>query len=70
MGPFIYYVSTFLGFLDPPPPLHKHVLVLKNAMKNLNDLTIAYTIARLASHPCAQWPSKQLLRRLEIKGRN
>ena len=20
-GPFIYYVITFLGFLDPPPPL-------------------------------------------------
>ena len=28
-GPFIYYVSTFLGFLDPPSPLYipKHVLV-------------------------------------------
>ena len=24
-GPFIYYVSTFLGFLDPPPPVCKHV---------------------------------------------
>ena len=25
-GPIVYYVSTFLGFLDPPPPLQ--VLVL------------------------------------------
>ena len=39
-------------------------------MKNLNDMTVAYSTARLAGHPCAQWPSKQLLRRLEIKGRN
>ena len=39
-------------------------------MKNLNDLTAAYSTARLASHPCAQWPSKQLLRRLKIKGRS
>ena len=23
LGPFIYYVSTFLGFLPPPLPLHK-----------------------------------------------
>ena len=39
-------------------------------MKNLNDLTVAYSTARLASYPCAQWPSKQLLRRLKIKGRS
>ena len=25
LGPFIYYVITFLGFLDPPPPLRNHV---------------------------------------------
>ena len=24
-GPFIYYIITFLGFLDPPPLLRKHV---------------------------------------------
>ena len=39
-------------------------------MKNLNDFTVAYSTARLAGHPCAQWPSKQLLRRLEIKDRS
>ena len=29
-GPFIYYVSTLLGFLDPPPPLRKHVFCTEN----------------------------------------
>ena len=29
-GPFIYYVITFLGFLDPPPPLRKHVFRTEN----------------------------------------
>ena len=28
-GPFIYYVTTFLGFLDPPPPYVSMFLVLK-----------------------------------------
>ena len=31
MGPFIYYVSTFLGFLDPPPP---HVSMFSVSIKN------------------------------------
>ena len=30
---FIYYVSTFLGFLDPPPPLRKHVFITENNQK-------------------------------------
>ena len=30
-GPFIYYVSTFLRLLDPPP-LRKHVLCITNIM--------------------------------------
>ena len=33
MGPFIYYVSTFLGFLNTPSPLHKHVFSAKNKQK-------------------------------------
>ena len=33
MGPFIYYVITFLGFLDPPPPLRQHVFSTKNKQK-------------------------------------
>ena len=32
-GPFIYYVITFLGFLDPPPPLRQHVFSTKNQQK-------------------------------------
>ena len=28
-GPFIYYVITFLGFLDPPPPYVSMFLVLR-----------------------------------------
>ena len=32
-GPFIYYVSTFFGFFDPPPPLRKHVFSTKNKQK-------------------------------------
>ena len=37
-GPFIYYVITFLEFLDPPPHLRKHVLVMK-IIKNWHFLT-------------------------------
>ena len=33
MGPFIYYVITFLGFLDPPPPLRNHVFSTENNQK-------------------------------------
>ena len=29
MGPFIYYVITFLGFLGPPPPYISMFLVLR-----------------------------------------
>ena len=29
-GPFIYYVITILGFLDPPPPLRNHVFSTEN----------------------------------------
>ena len=29
-GPFIHYVITFLGFLDPPPPLGNHVFSTDN----------------------------------------
>ena len=29
-GPVICYVITFLGFLDPPPPLRKHVFSTEN----------------------------------------
>ena len=32
-GPFIYYVITFLGFLDLPPPLRQHVFSTKNKQK-------------------------------------
>ena len=32
-GPFIYYVITFFGFLDPPPPLRQHVFSTKNKQK-------------------------------------
>ena len=32
-GTFIYYVITFLGFLDPPPPLCQHVFSTKNKQK-------------------------------------
>ena len=32
-GPFIYYVITFLGFFDPPPPLRQHVFTSKNKQK-------------------------------------
>ena len=29
----LYYVITFLGFLDPPPPLRQHVFSTKNKQK-------------------------------------
>ena len=32
-GPFIYYVITFLGFLDPPPPLRNHFFSTENNQK-------------------------------------
>ena len=32
-GPFIHYVITFWGFLDPPPPLRQHVFSTKNKQK-------------------------------------
>ena len=32
-GPFIYYVITFLGFLDPPPPLFKRGFSTENNQK-------------------------------------
>ena len=32
-GPFIYYVSTFLWFFDPPPSLRKHVFINENKHK-------------------------------------
>ena len=32
-GPFIYYVITFLGFLNPPPPLRQHVFSTKDQQK-------------------------------------
>ena len=32
-GPFIYYVITFLEFLNPPPPLRNHVLITENNQK-------------------------------------
>ena len=32
-GPFIYYVITILGFLDPPPPLRQHDFSTKNQQK-------------------------------------
>ena len=32
-GPFIYYVITFLGFLNPPPPLRNHVFSSENNQK-------------------------------------
>ena len=47
LGPFIYYVGTFLGFLDPlPPPLREHVFSTENKQKmqfsNTRPLTNAY----------------------------
>ena len=38
-GPFIYHVSTFIGFLDPPPPSVSMFLVLKIS-KNWHFLTL------------------------------
>ena len=38
VGPFIYYVSTFLGYLDPLPPYISMFLVLKIS-KNWHFLT-------------------------------
>ena len=32
-GPFMYYVITFLGFLDPLPPLCKHDFSTENNKK-------------------------------------
>ena len=32
-GPFIYQVITFLGFLDPSPPLRNHVFSTENNQK-------------------------------------
>ena len=32
-GPFIYYIITFLGFLEVPPPLRQHVFSTKNKQK-------------------------------------
>ena len=32
-GPFIYYESTFLGFLDRTPYLRKHVFSTENKHK-------------------------------------
>ena len=32
-GPFIHYVTTFLGFLDPPPPIRNHVFSTENNQK-------------------------------------
>ena len=32
-GPFLYYVITFLGFWDPPPPLPQHGFSTKNKQK-------------------------------------
>ena len=32
-GPFIYYIITFLGSLDPLPPLRQHVFSTKNKQK-------------------------------------
>ena len=29
-GPFIFYIITFLVFLDPPPPLGKHIFSTEN----------------------------------------
>ena len=46
-GPFIYYIITFLGFLDPPPPLRQHVFSTKNKQKlafSDSAPTIAYLI--------------------------
>ena len=33
LGPFIYYVSIFLDFLDPPLPPSKHILCTENKQK-------------------------------------
>ena len=38
-GPFIYYVITFLGFLDPPPPLRNHVFSTENNQKLTQSFT-------------------------------
>ena len=33
LEPFIYYVSIFSGFLDPPPHVRKHVFSTENKQK-------------------------------------
>ena len=45
MGPFIYYVSTFFGILDPPP-LFKHVFITESKQKLAfsDPATSAYVI--------------------------
>ena len=48
-GPFIYYVITFLGFFDPPPPLRQHVFSTKNKQK------LAFSGAEIQAHPNKKW---------------
>ena len=38
-GPFIYYVITFLGFLDPPPPPYVIMFLVLKIIKNWHFLT-------------------------------
>ena len=52
-GPFIYYVITFLGFLDPPPPLRNHVFRTENNQKLAfsSGYSISCRISRLDRDP-------------------
>ena len=44
-GLFIYYVSTLLGFLDPPSPLRKHVFMTEYKQKlAISDPTLALQV--------------------------
>ena len=39
LGPFIYYVSTFLGFLDLPPSIYISLFLVLKISKNCHFLT-------------------------------
>ena len=67
-GPFIYYVITFLGFLDPPPPYVSMFLVLRIS-KNWHFLTplpptsayVIYEWSQGIIEPALQVPGKKTI---------
>ena len=57
LGPFIYYVSTFLGFLDPLP-----TYVLKHVFRTKSKQKLAFSDPPLP-YKCLpyEWSSEQFL---------